>query len=155
MRSVPSHRTARKQKGKSSAVSAKYTPSADQPYSLDSFFRRCDNDGAGSGLPKCGVGFGRCDGGTSLLKRSERNGRERDARSERNKKGRIRWRELGRICGLPVGWDAVKKVRNAGAEVRVVELLERTPLERPAHRRVECIAPESVRLVARSRSTCT
>jgi hypothetical protein len=48
----------------------------------------------------------------------------------------------------------VKKFRRVGAEVRVVELLERTPLERPAHRRVECIAPECVKQVAGSRSMC-
>lgn len=37
MRSVPAHFTRRKQKGKSSTLSARYTPTADHPYSRESF----------------------------------------------------------------------------------------------------------------------
>jgi hypothetical protein len=42
--SVPSVLTSRKQKGKSSTLRAKYTPTADQPYSLDSFFNLALSD---------------------------------------------------------------------------------------------------------------
>lgn len=44
--SVPTTRTSRKQKGKSRTLKAKYTPTADQPYSLESFFSLwlSDND---------------------------------------------------------------------------------------------------------------
>lgn len=37
MRSVPAHFTRRKQNGKSKTLNAKYTPTADQPYSRDNF----------------------------------------------------------------------------------------------------------------------
>lgn len=40
MRSVPTHFTSRKQKGKSKTLSPRYTPSADHPYSLESFLSR-------------------------------------------------------------------------------------------------------------------
>lgn len=44
MRSTPSSRTAAKQNGKSRAERPRYTPSAAQPYSRDSFFSRADRD---------------------------------------------------------------------------------------------------------------
>lgn len=51
MRSVPNILTAIKQKGKSSADSRKYTPSADQPYSRESFLRRWERDRFASAAP--------------------------------------------------------------------------------------------------------
>jgi hypothetical protein len=44
MRSVPRYLTARKQNGKSRAVRARYTPSADQPYSRESLRSRCERE---------------------------------------------------------------------------------------------------------------
>lgn len=40
IRSVPAHFTNKKQKGKSKTLSRKYTPTADHPYSRESFFKR-------------------------------------------------------------------------------------------------------------------
>jgi hypothetical protein len=50
IRSVPRYLTARKQNGKSSADNARYTPSAEYPYSFESALRRCDSDGAGAAV---------------------------------------------------------------------------------------------------------
>lgn len=51
MRSVPTHFTSRKQKGKSRTLSPIYTPTAHQPYSRESFFNRPLNDNDSSALP--------------------------------------------------------------------------------------------------------
>lgn len=64
--SVPSHRTARKQNGKSSAESAKYTPSADHPYSRLSFLKRCVIESEELGELRFGVGL---KGGLEAAKR--------------------------------------------------------------------------------------
>lgn len=68
IRSTPSNRTAAKQNGKSSALSVRYTPSAAQPYSRVSFFRRADRP-LGSLLLCCcwWPWFGLCALGLLLL----------------------------------------------------------------------------------------
>lgn len=66
MRSVPSMRTARKQKGKSRADRPRYTPTAEYPYSLDSDFSRAESDGLVTGaaaLVKKRYGGGSGSGG--------------------------------------------------------------------------------------------
>jgi len=51
--SVPTVRTSKKQNGKSNTDSARYIPTADQPYSFDSFFSRAlsDSDCSGAASP--------------------------------------------------------------------------------------------------------
>ena len=112
---MPSVRTAKKQKGKSKADSAKYTPNADHPYSRDSFFSRCERVRAGSGLPRFGVGFGVFECGVLLLvKRRERKRRESSERSVRKKKRALCWRELEGSFFTVEGCAYVKKLRRAG-----------------------------------------
>ena len=109
IRSVPNHRTARKQNGRSRAVSSRYTPRADHPYSRLSFLNRCDNESEGSGELRCGVGLkGDLEEEKRLLgiRRVEA---EQGFRSQKNEKGdgeaedKLTWGLVRACCERQVG----------------------------------------------------
>jgi hypothetical protein len=87
--------TAKKQKGRSTAESAIYTPKADQPYSRPSFRSRCERDREdesvteeeGEGEPRSFVGLY-----SGLLEK----GRRRPGRRRRRRRRSERWEGLER-----------------------------------------------------------